>query len=262
MILDRFPSGRVEAPGPEERAQRRPSLNPRMEAEASMKTPIRALARVLLIVSVVAWWRRASWSSRAASTGCARRPGAAAWRRSRSSPSPRAPVRSACARRGSPPSPIRSRLRRGHRRRARAGRRRRLDPAIDQDSATSSRPTRSGRSRGDPTVVDARWTEMGVGEVQCADGRLYMSAGAARRAARPASASARPGSSWGRSWAPWAASPGDPRPGLRRLRRHAGGRDHLHRPRASRSRCASASTSARAICAASATSTTPRSTAR
>jgi hypothetical protein len=39
----------------------------------------------------------------------------------------------------------------------------------------------------DPTLVDARWDELGVGEVECPDGRLYLSAALRENPTMPAS---------------------------------------------------------------------------
>jgi pimeloyl-ACP methyl ester carboxylesterase len=53
-----------------------------------------------------------------------------------------------------------------------------LDPDISDPAQRNSAATDAvwAQWQSDPSLVDARWDELGVGEVECPDGRLYMSA--------------------------------------------------------------------------------------
>ncbi|HEV7759927.1 MAG TPA: hypothetical protein VGO78_13095 [Acidimicrobiales bacterium] len=53
-----------------------------------------------------------------------------------------------------------------------------LDPAITDPGQRNHAATDAvwAQWQDDPTLVDARWDELGVGEVACPDGRLYLSA--------------------------------------------------------------------------------------
>jgi hypothetical protein len=64
-----------------------------------------------------------------------------------------------------------------------------LDPAITDPGQRNSAATDAvwARWQDDPTLVDARWDELGVGEVACPDGRLYLSAALRQNPSMPAS---------------------------------------------------------------------------
>jgi len=64
-----------------------------------------------------------------------------------------------------------------------------LDPALTDPGQRNAAATNAvwAQWQGDPSLVDARWNEMGVGEVTCPDGRLYLSAALRENPSMPAS---------------------------------------------------------------------------
>lgn len=143
-----------------------------------MKTPIRALAHVLLIVSVVAWCAACEMVVASGLDGLRK----AAGRRSLAAVAEltlaaRANAARMCAERAVTPSPDPlAKYGAGtalavHELVAAAV----LDPAVDPGIANlgATDAIWAGWKR-DPALLDARWDGAGVGEHACADGRLYM----------------------------------------------------------------------------------------